>query len=580
MSQKAYIAEEMEEPTEKHKTAQKPKLSGGQLLVVALLGAGLGILGTLYAQDLIEVVTPVALTVLLTLFAGGVLIYLAITFYRDKIIRYLFGEDIHFDSALTDAQDMVKQTIIGTTEAIPGLDPSKKKQLQQAAPRMANYLIWSRFRSQGLRMMIGFMVAIGGLATTILLFNQNTLLERQNEKIDMQMSLEESNRRSAMIGQMANVLDKIDEELRDTFNTNNGTRKLSSQLIGRIAALSEGLKPYQYLKDDTLSLRLSPERGQLLLAVINSGLDTNTLDEIYKRTTFEKADLSGVTIEGAYLKEVNLRNANLENSTLRATSFKRANLEGINLSHSYLESMNFDSAQLQNSVCLELSQGSTYSNIVQLSDMFDEEFLSREDLTELYEPGYEVTTEALANAYVHRANNRIVQLENILSDISAGQIKYDIKNSFRNANLSKANFQDSNFGETDLWGAVLIKANFTGVNLKYTDLTNASLRASNLQQANLKGANLANIDLYQANLNRVQISASTNLKNALLDFATLSLDQGGVYSDSLIVAQLAQAKTLYNCKNLPREWRQLLLEVDSSLFSLNTEIALLRMSRQ
>lgn len=489
----------MDEPKKQKEPVQKPRQSGGQMLIIALLGAGLGILGTLYAQDLIEVITPVALTVLLTLFAVAVLLYLGITLYRDRIIRYLFGEDIHFDSALSDAQDMVKQTIIGTTEAIPGLDPSKKKQLQQAAPRMANYLIWSRFRSQGLRMMVGFMVAIGGLATTILLFNQNRLLEKQNEKIDMQMSLEESNRRSAMMNQMANLLDKIDEELRDTFNTNHGTRVLSPQLIGRISSLSQALKPYRYLVGNTLSKELSPERGQLLLALINSSLDKITLEKIWDQVTFKYADLSRV-----FLKDVHL-----EGLDLKGSSFSRATLENITITKSNLEEADFARANLKN-------VNFSFSNLRQAN-------LSR--ITQPF---------SLRSEHLHRDKLKTSRSSYFRIDLSDTSLDRAV---LSDANLEFTNFQAANLSHASLRSTNLNGSDLSFAILKYADLTGAELISADLGRTELFSANLTN-----ANLNNAAFNGSYLERAVLVGVKNITTEgigtSGSLYMTTGLTAKL------------------------------------------
>lgn len=535
----------MEEPTEKHKTVQKPRRSGGQLLVVAVLSAGLGILGTLFAQDLIEVITPVALTVLLTLFAVGVLLYLAITFYRDKIIRYLFGEDIHFDSALTDAQDMVKQTIIGTTEAIPGLDPSKKKQLQQAAPRMANFLIWSRFRSQGLRMMVGFMVAIGGLATTILLFNQNKLLERQNEKIDMQMSLEESNRRSAMMSQMANVLDKIDEELRDTFNTNHGTRRLSSQLIGRVASLSHSLKPYQYLDGDSLSQQLSPERGQFLTAILSSKLDTGTLIEIYRKTTFKQADLQSIVLKDCFLVGVDLRGASLANSTLDEVNLSRAQLANSSFKSAVLLNVNLSSSNL-NEVDFRFVNNTEAFKAIRPNPAYLDFIGWKEILDTIIIEKERSNRELIVLDYSHADNGDFRHANlNFASLFQASSNNSD----FRDASFNLANIREASFVGSNLHNASLMAADLSWAHLSHAKLSKANFSHTTLRNADLHGADLRNSSF-----------KNPVLKNCYLDKVRLKGSLG------LEKEELSKVRTLYECTGLPQKTRKILFQDNPELF--------------
>ena len=75
-------------------------------------------------------------------------------------------------------------------------------------------------------------------------FRSNDLLQTQNQLIKEQTKLIEAERRSSLIFLMGNIMDKVDDELKN----NKKSRELSPQLIGRIAALSHSLKPYYFLK--------------------------------------------------------------------------------------------------------------------------------------------------------------------------------------------------------------------------------------------------------------------------------------------------------------------------------------------
>ncbi|MEO1259123.1 MAG: pentapeptide repeat-containing protein [Bacteroidota bacterium] len=179
---------------------------------------------------------------------------------------------------------------------------------------------------------------IMGLQTFILnrqnhkLTEQNELLARQNQRLDQQINLEEGSRRSSLVFFMSNILDRMEDELR-----NNRTRKLSDELIGRIVSLSQALRPYRYLENDELTERqLSPERGQLLFSLINSNLHEATYDKIYERANFNYADLQEANFSGGYMKA-----AKLANSYFYKANFNEANLEGADLSYAYLVEATF-----------------------------------------------------------------------------------------------------------------------------------------------------------------------------------------------------------------------------------------------
>lgn len=161
---------------------------------------------------------------------------------------------------------------------------------------------------------------------------QNGLLGRQNERLDQQINLEEGNRRSSLIFFMSNIMDKLDIELRS-----NPDRSLSDPLIGRIVSLSQSMRPYRYLENDSLTPRqLSPERGQLLFSLVNSNLDKATYDKIYARANFNYADLREANFSEAYL-----RGAKLAHSSFSNANFNFADLQGADLTNAWLEEATF-----------------------------------------------------------------------------------------------------------------------------------------------------------------------------------------------------------------------------------------------
>ncbi|MCB0517696.1 MAG: pentapeptide repeat-containing protein [Lewinellaceae bacterium] len=166
---------------------------------------------------------------------------------------------------------------------------------------------------------------------------QNQLLGRQNDRLDQQINLEEGNRRSSLIFFMSNIMDKIDDEMKG-----NTARSLSDPLVGRIVSLSQALRPYRYLENDSLTPRqLSPERGQLLFSLINSNLDEKTYDKIFARANFNYADLREANFTDAYLK-----GAKLADSYFYKANFDRANLDRADLSHAYLEEATFKTTKM------------------------------------------------------------------------------------------------------------------------------------------------------------------------------------------------------------------------------------------
>lgn len=174
---------------------------------------------------------------------------------------------------------------------------------------------------------------------------QNRLILNQNLRLDQQVQLDESYRRSSFIFLMSNVMDKVDEELK---NATDGSRRLSDELIGRIAALSQALLPYRYLENDTLiAAPVSPERGQLLFTLVNSLLDKSTYDKIFEKSNFSYAELKQANFSGAYLRNINLDYAHFPDAVFSEADMEFAKLNYADLSDTHLEEINLQGAQLK-----------------------------------------------------------------------------------------------------------------------------------------------------------------------------------------------------------------------------------------
>ena len=179
---------------------------------------------------------------------------------------------------------------------------------------------------------------------------QNSLILNQNRRLDQQIHLEEGNRRSSFIFLMSNIMDKIDEELKDN---RPGDRSLSNELIGRIVSLSQALRPYRYLEEDELIARqLSPERGQFLYALLNSYLSEDTYEKIFAGANFSYSDLKEANFQDAHLVGANLSNsyfpnANFENANLGFVDLSYADMSNSSFEHAYMSGANLQNSNLR-----------------------------------------------------------------------------------------------------------------------------------------------------------------------------------------------------------------------------------------
>lgn len=201
-----------------------------------------------------------------------------------------------------------------------------------------------------------------GLSSTQneLLIAQNTRIDTQNYRLNLQNNLLEADRRSSLVFLMSNVLDKVDEEIRkekESGKTDSIGYRLSDPLIARIIGLSRAFQPYKMLEGDTLGRELvSPERGQLFIALMESHLDSFTQNTIVERGSFNfavigKINLSGVnfrkaSLRGAIFHEANFENSNLEEADLSWAFFKKSNFTNANLTNANLTDTNLKLANL------------------------------------------------------------------------------------------------------------------------------------------------------------------------------------------------------------------------------------------
>lgn len=175
-----------------------------------------------------------------------------------------------------------------------------------------------------------------------LLGYQNELVKHQNKQIENQNQLIEGQRRSSLMLLFGNIVNMLDNDLKE-----NKERNLSEQTISSIISLSKGLKPYHQLEDSVLSKKsLSPERGQLLLLLTSSQINQKSLDKIFLKADFTNSDLRRANLENAYLKNCNLENSELHLSNLSKVNFENAILRSACLRQSNVGSTNFSNAEL------------------------------------------------------------------------------------------------------------------------------------------------------------------------------------------------------------------------------------------
>lgn len=188
------------------------------------------------------------------------------------------------------------------------------------------------------------------LLTLFFMYKANSLLQEQNIKIEQQTFLQEAERRSSLVFLFSNIMDAVDREISEDFLDNN-IRDLSPQLIGRIVALSHRLLPYRFLSQDKAKLNsraYSPERGQLLVALLNSDLSIPTYNEIFSRSSFKYSLLDGVSLDDMYMGNLMLDSSSLRNVSMRYTNLEGSSLEYVNFENAVIYGANFKFSKMRN----------------------------------------------------------------------------------------------------------------------------------------------------------------------------------------------------------------------------------------
>jgi hypothetical protein len=281
-------------------------------------------------------------------------------------------------------------SLYSTYSRLPSGDPRRS-----AAVRA---LVWRIFSPAtiaagaiGLISLLGLLVAL----------HANYLLALQNERLDQQTLLLEAQRRSGLVTEFTSLVEQIQSE-REKLAANENPQatqlKLSEPTIGRVVALSRSYRPYLFLEiageaDELLiadvapskdlrrdesalsrfvnyaigsptvgdaerprmtKIALSPERGQLLIALVSAQIELASIAE--KSADFTRSDLRRANLSSADLRNflltrssfvaADLLSADLSGAFLGGADFSRACLSGVKIDGAMLDGANFEDTRL------------------------------------------------------------------------------------------------------------------------------------------------------------------------------------------------------------------------------------------
>lgn len=216
-------------------------------------------------------------------------------------------------------------------------------------------------------------ILIGGVLGTVLLRNQNDIVENQNlligiqndliinqnRRLDQQTYLQEANRRSNLVFLFSNIMDALDKELQDSDE-----RKLTPQLISRIISLSQRLKPYRFLENDSLTVNeISPERGQLFTNLVKSEIHEESLNVILKEGNFQYTELTGIEFSSVSLNNIDFSNSRFQEVEFNNVEFNECIFENMSTNDIELDSTKFYSCTFNSTVLdCNIDDYSSFSN--------------------------------------------------------------------------------------------------------------------------------------------------------------------------------------------------------------------------
>lgn len=217
-----------------------------------------------------------------------------------------------------------------------------KKKRESAWKSFISYVV----RRQVVTYVIAISTSIIAVVSLYLAYRSNSILETQNDliaaqnkRLDEQTYLAEAERRSSYVFLLANVIDQVREDL-----ISSGGDSLSNSTIAMISSTSLGFKPYRLLEADSLSRLVSPERGQLLIYLVNLKMKKQIYDKIYKYTDFSYSEVNDGYMQNAYLKNAHLEFSNFKGTILTGANMDGANLKNANFMYSTLANVDFNSA--------------------------------------------------------------------------------------------------------------------------------------------------------------------------------------------------------------------------------------------
>jgi uncharacterized protein YjbI with pentapeptide repeats len=375
---------------------------------------------------------------------------------------WLIGKRTEYKKIIMSSHALSVSIANAAVDTLPmGLNKEEKERIKNDIPTLLDLHFMGRINTYISKVFIGaFSIAFGFLSTIVLL-EQNKKIEIQNQRLNQQLYLQEAERRSSLVFLFSNIMDAINNELKEDYAKDN-IRNLSPQLIGRIISLSHRLEPYQYLDADTLiGMPLSPERGQLLINLVESQLDTLSYKKIWLKTDFSYSDLKGILFEDTvYLVGINLERSNLTEATLKGARLNHANLSNALMTNINLERSNISHGNLANALLTEANLAN--SNLTNIN------------LNSIYANSINLNNTILKNGTLNRANIR----NSLITNSNLNNIEMN------NATIIGCLFSNSVITNSEITDTKLLGLGARNTSFMNTDLQNTKLLFSETNKTN------------------------------------------------------------------------------------------------
>ncbi len=279
-----------------------------------------------------------------------------------------------------------------------------------------------------------FLASVFGLGILGIFIQSQRLQQRYTDKelqIRRDFILNHQQQQQHLASLMMDFLWDVRQELQE-----NPARKLRDTTISRMARISESFQPYLRLNEGgSDSILVSPERGQLMEAVLSMEMDSTTFSLIRKRVTFAHAELSGLSLKGIDLSHGDFRSANFRNTQLTGGSCRNCDLRRANFTGAILNRVDFTDADMRR-VVFHWTEAK--------ESIFRHTYLDGADLS-------------------HAVLSR--------SDLSESIFQWG---EMGGANLTGTTATEVDFMKTGMKGVIFARTNLTNSNMRRTDVAQAS----------------------------------------------------------------------------------------------------------